>query len=852
MIFLKDYQQRVVRELEAFFTVAQAKKAGWEHTMLTASEEVRAMLAEVDWVKQALDELVKPYRDPCPNGLNRHYPRVVLKVPTGGGKTLLAVEAIRAYQNLFARKRTGLVVWIVPTETIYAQTVRALRDKGHFLRQLLDQSSGNRTIILEKGQRLTAQDIENNLVILFVMIQSISRVNNKEALKVFQDSGGYEGFFPPDGRYDLHAELLRQFPNLDFISALGTAAPLIKTSLGNAVRVSHPFIIIDEIHKVFSDTARKTIDSLNPEMVLGLSATPKREMNLLVHITGRELKEAEMVKLDMHILPPASPEKNDWQAMVREIKEKRENLEGEARRFQAQSGIYIRPLALLQAEATGKDQRGKGRIHSLDVRDYLVQQLQVNPDEVAIKTSAQNDIEDVDLFSPDCPVRFIVTKEALREGWDCSFAYLLGVIPNVNSDTSITQLVGRILRQPNARKTGVRELDESYVYYSRGDVGEMLERVSAGFKNEGLEDLVTGVKVEKYGQVNRVKTVHIKKEFKKFSSAFYLPVWLMADERAGKRRFSYALDILPALSAVEGPLDEFLPSEEQITCIRDSLSEENRERIALVVTLDEESKVMNYLEAAGEVATGGVSLSFLTRRYAELIENPFLARRVAERHLALLQEKLGQAALAEHFGYIAAELYRFLAEEKRRQEERIFLALLEQGWLVMAASADPELGFKIPESEVITVSREPNAYQCYLFDDVELSSMNSLERKVGDTLDKQGKILWWFRNRVGKQWYAVQGWQHYQIRPDFVAAKKADGGKLEIIYVLESKGEHLLGNADTAYKQRVLETMTEQTRKGAVEYQQMEMFEGMRVGEKAEFYIVEQGAEEEKIKGLFK
>jgi len=848
MIFLKDYQQRVVRELETFFTVAQAKKDGLARALQAVPEDLRVNLAGTDWVEQTFIALLKPYRDKCINGLNEHYPRVVLKVPTGGGKTLLAVEAIRAYQNLFAKKRTGLVVWIVPTETIYTQTVRGLRDKGHFLRQLLDQSSGNRTIILEKGQRLTAQDIENNLVVLFVMIQSISRANNKEALKVFQDSGGYESFFPADHRYDLHAGLLRQFPNLDYIAALGTAAPLIKTSLGNAVRVSRPFIIIDEIHKVFSETARKTIDSLNPEMVLGLSATPKKEMNILVHITGRELKEAEMVKLDMHIYPLASPEKNDWRAMVREIKERREKLEEKAHAFRAQSGIYIRPMALIQAEATGKDQRGKGRVHSLDVKDHLVQQLKVNPDEVAIKTSAQNDIEDVDLFSPDCPVRFIITKEALREGWDCSFAYLLGIIPNVNSNTGITQLVGRILRQPNARKTGIPDLDESYVYYSRGGTREMLDRVSDGFRNEGLEDLVTGVKVQENEQVNPVKTVHIKKEFKKkYSYAFYLPVWLMADERAGKRRFSYALDILPAL-----PLGEFLPTEEQIARIQASLSPENRERMAYVVTLDEESKAASYIEAAGMVETGGVNIEYLTRRYAELIENPFLARRVAERHLALLIEKLGEAVLVEHFGHVSAMLYDFLAEEKRIQEERIFLSLLEQGRLVMAVSDDPELGFKIPETEVITVSREPNVYKCYLFEDVELSSMNSLERKVGDTLDKQQKILWWFRNRVGHQWYAIQGWHHYQIRPDFVAAKKANGGKLEIIYVLESKGEHLAGNADTIYKQKVLERMTEQTRKEAVKYQQMGMFKGMKIGEKVEFYIVEQNAEEEEIKSLFK
>lgn len=533
--------------------------------------------------------------------------------------------------------------------------------------------------------------------------------------------------------------------------------------------------------------------------------------------------------------------------MVREIKEQREKLEKKARAFRAQSGIYIRPIALIQAEATGKDMRGKGRVHSLDVKDHLVQQLKVNLDEVAIKTSAQNDIEDVDLFSPDCPVRFIITKEALREGWDCSFAYLLGVIPNVNSDTSITQLVGRILRQPNARKTGIPDLDESYVYYSRGDTREMLQRVSDGFRNEGLEDLVTGVKVQENEQVNPIKTVHIKKEFKKkYSHGFYLPVWLMADEHAGKRRFSYALDILPAL-----PLGEFLPTEEQIARIQVSLSPENRERTAFVVTLDEESKTVSRIEAAGMVETGGVNIEYLTRRYAELIENPFLARKVAERHLALLKEKLDKAALAEHFGHVSAMLYDFLAEEKRVQEEHIFLSLLEQGQLVMAVSDDPELGFKIPESDVITVTREPNAYKCYLFEDVELSSMNSLERKVSDTLDKQGKILWWFRNRVGRQWYAIQGWQRYQIRPDFVAAKKADGGKLEIIYVLESKGEHLAGSKDTVYKQKVLEVMTEQTRAETVQYQQIEMFKGMKIGEKVEFYVVKRNAEDEEIGKLF-
>jgi type III restriction enzyme len=130
--------------------------------------------------------------------------------------------------------------------------------------------------------------------------------------------------------------------------------------------------------------------------------------------------------------------------------------------------------------------------------------------------------------------------------------------------------------------------------------------------------------------------------------------------------------------------------------------------------------------------------------------------------------------------------------------------------------------------------------------------MNTLERKVGDTLDKQEKILWWFRNKVGKSWYSIQGWQQYRIRPDFIAAKKNDSGKLELIYVIESKGEHLAGNADTLYKQKVMNLMTSQTKNENVKYQQSEMFKGMKVGEKSEFYIVEQGQEEEEIKKLFK
>lgn len=842
-MFLKNYQIKVVGELKRFFETARETKDAIETARKALPENIRHTL---NWVQSTFDNLHKPYNDRSINGFGNYYPRVCIKVPTGGGKTLLAVEAIREYKNLFAQKRKGLVVWIVPSETIYSQTIQKLRDKSNYLRQLLDQCSGGNTIILEKGQRLTTLDIEENLVVLFVMIQSISRKNAKEGLKVFQDSGGYESFFPPDSRYDLHKQIIEQVPNLDIISDAASAFPQIRTSLGNAMRMSKPFIIIDEIHKVFSEQARKTIDNLNPEMVLGLSATPKEEMNILVKVTGLELKNADMVKLDMHIFPPASNLDNDWKAMLREIKFRREKLEKKAKDLKQDKGIYIRPIALIQVEATGHDQRGKKRVHSLDVKEHLIE-TGINPDEIAIKTAAQNDIEDVDLFVSNCPIRYIITKEALREGWDCSFAYMLGIIPNVGSNTGVTQLVGRILRQPNAKKTGIRELDESYIFYTKGNTGEMLERVSAGFRNEGLEDLVSNVKQSDDKGFNKPKKVRIKKEFEdKYANTFYLPVWLMVKDDKEKRRFNYALDIKSCLN-----FSQLLLTEEFFNSLVASLSDENRERTAFAVTLDDKSKVVHKAEIAAVEAEKGINPNYVTRRFSEVIDNSFLARKLTDNYLQAVEKKIGQEKLQEHFSFIVALLVKYLTDERKRQEEQIFLDYLNKKKLMLTVTDDQKLGYKIPEDDVITASGRRNIYNNYLFDDVELETMNTLEQKVGRILDDQAKILWWFRNKASKIWYAIQGWKEYKIRPDFVAAKKKGKDEFEILYIIESKGEHLAGNADTQYKKSVLELMTAQHKEKKI-YAYQEKLPFGKICEDVECYLVEQGKEEQEVKRLMK
>lgn len=852
-MYLKKYQQRVISEIKEYLKVAKETKSEFELVLTNPhipAAQIKLMASSMNYVQTTHDNLKLPYTDICKNGFDKFYPRVNLKIPTGGGKTILAVEAIKEYQTLFAQKKTGLVVWIVPKEIIYKQTVERLRDKGNPYRQLLDQASGGRTIIAEKGHKLSKHDIEENLVILFIMIQSAARkpVLNK-SLKIFQDSGGYDSFFPEDNRYDLHYQWWKQVPNLDVMWNSGEQAQLI-TSLGNAVRVSKPFIIIDEFHKVFTPLSKSTIDGLNPEFILGLTATPIDGMNNLCKVTGLELKNEEMVKLDLHIIPPVGNLENDWKGMLQNVVNKRNQLEKKANEYKVESGQNIRPIALIQCERTGKDQRGNGFVHSEDVKHELIEKG-IHSSEIAIKSSDKNDIENIDLFSSDCQIRYIITKYALNEGWDCSFAYVLGIIPNVNvtSNTSVTQLVGRILRQPRAKKTSIKELDESYVYFTQGRTDDLLKNVIKGFEVEGLGDLVSQMQVNNKPEVNAKKTVKIKDEFKKYEYAFYLPLWVTTlDEDNKFRTFKYAFDVKPFLD-----FESITLPNEVIEKIKNSLSEEHKERNTFSITITDENKIAPLIEEVESNTTSSISITYITGRFGEYIENAFLARKKAVEFIEILKEEIGIENLTNYFSYITAILTQHLEAYKQKKEEQIFKEALENGKIKLAITSEKKTGFRVPESDVITTNSIPNLYNKNLYNDVEVTSINSLEKKVISILEDQETTLFWFRNKVAKNWYAIQGWRENKIRPDFVVAKKKGEGKIEIVYMLESKGEHLLGNNDTTYKNEVFKTITAQNKKNKIETCQIELdFGEDKLNKSIEAYLIEDQQEEQQIKELMK
>lgn len=795
---LKHYQEKVLNELKEYLSLLSDFNSKYQKYLEIEPD----MASEYDFPKKAYTQSTgKTIYHSKTNGLHEPIPDVYFKVPTGGGKTLLACHSIDLIHKTFLKKQTGLVLWIVPSTQIYRQTIIALKNREHPYRQILDISSGGRTLIKEKMEMLNRSDVEENLVVLMLMLPSANR-QNKETLKVFRDAGGYTEFFPPEDNYPAQEVLLKLIPNLDCFTQPGEVFGIqIKTSLGNTLKLLKPLVIIDEGHKAYSEGARNTIRNFNPSFILELSATPPPNSNELVKITGRELHEEEMIKLDIHLINKTTV---NWQDTMLASFEKRKSLEIVAKKYEANTGKYIRPACLIQVERTGSNQRENRFIHVEDVKDFLIKKCNVSEKEIAIKSSEKDDIEGIDLFANDCEIRYIITKQALQEGWDFSFAYVLTILTNPASATGITQLVGRILRQPFAQKTKIKALDECYVFTFRQNAKTLVKEIKHGLENEGLGDIAGRIVSDEDADENNLfKEIEMQYRpgFKKFEGKIYLPKFAM-QEKDSWRDLNFDIDILAVVDWENININEV----KNITLNPDQRAGE----IDLTIGYPEEN--WNEIIQRGVVTRKGtleIDEAFLARQIGNIIPNPWIAYNLGDKALKILKNKYKEnlTIVEANFVFIIEELKKILEKEKNRLAEKVFRSLIEKKKLVFFLISNKG-GFIIPNRIKVKSNRQitrddGSQIQRSLFDYVPEENLNSLEYNVAIYLDEQEKLLWWYRN-MSKQDYHIQGWKRNKIYPDFIAAnKKKENDDYDTVYVLETKGIHLKDNEDTVYKRNV-------------------------------------------------
>lgn len=822
------YQARVLKTFDEYLAFLSTHKQNTDKIAALALEQPDLEIEIPDFPAKTWDAMrvagklpasrkTIPF-SPRHDGNGRPVPNVVLKVPTGGGKTYLAASALSRIFGRYLGLNTGFVLWIVPNEAIYTQTKKQLTDRQHPYRQMLDRAAAGRVCILEKDDRLDARDIEGNLCVMLLMLQSANR-QTRESLKIFQDRGDVHGFFPDEGDQEAHRKALESTPNLDAYGKAGEPDafwPMVKDSLGNALRLIRPVVVVDEGHRAISELAFATLYGFNPCFVLELTATPKdvaatggksrqpaRPANVLVEVLGTELDREGMIKMPLNL---DARQGADWRATLAAALERLNVLDRKAQRLRAERGRYIRPMLLVQVERTSEEQRDGKRVHALDVKEWL-KTAGLDDAEIAIKTADTNDLnnpENLDLLAPTNRVRAIITKQALQEGWDCPFAYVLCALAASSNVAGMTQLIGRILRQPQAEKTGIPALDECYVITHHADTASVVEAIKRGLEEDGMGDLVKEIKVS--DAPNRARVVPRRDKFKK--TEIYLPLVLRV-ENGIVRPLDYDADILSGIEwrgLDPAPLVARIPKNAQA-------ADGQMRRIRLAGSGDE--RIVTE-EIGRNQETLCFDPAYAVRMVSDIVPNPWVAREISGAFIAGLTARgFTEAWLGAHTGLIVEELRKWLDEQRSTKGEALFRAEVASGRIQFRLRVDGNnwrMPFEAetyePEGGRQLLGKNGGPLERSLFAPLYEGDFSSQdERDIAVYLDGDQALRWWHRN-VARTQYAVQGWRREKVYPDFIFAVQRDDGATRLV-VLEMKGQHLAGNDDTEYKRAVLNMMAQ-------------------------------------------
>lgn len=423
------------------------------------------------------------------DGFDTAMPYFCLRVPTGGGKTWLAARSVALVNAQLLRSEFSMVLWLVPSNTIREQTLRALRGREHPYHAALREAGPVTVLSLDEAKSVTRATLESSTTVIVSTVQAFRR-ENTEGLKVFESNGALMSHFEHLDHAQL-AELQRDENGA------------VVCSLANVLRLRRPFLIVDEAHNSRTPLSFSTFAQFRPSGIMELTATPDTEQtpsNVLHSVSAAELKTENMIKLPIRL-----ETEGDWQKCLAYAIDCRDQLQSAADAERRQGEPYLRPIVLIQAEARRKD------VETRDVevvKKALIDNHNVPEDEIVIATGETRGLEAVEkgyalgVADEHCPVKYVITQQALAEGWDCPSAYVLVSMAELRSSTAVEQLLGRILRQPQAKARASAMLNQSYAFVVSRDFGQtagaLRDRLvdGAGFERHEVGDFVVASKGE--------------------------------------------------------------------------------------------------------------------------------------------------------------------------------------------------------------------------------------------------------------------------------------------------------------------------------------------------------------------
>lgn len=767
MLELKQYQENALDRLKQYFRLAAAAGSNAKRAFIELTEE--------------------PYH-PVPE--LAEMPCVCIRVPTGGGKTLMACHAVGIAAKALIQTGNPVVLWLVPSEQIRSQTLAALRDRSHAYRQALEVSVGGPVTVMDLQDAVqTPRAALDAATCAIVATLAAFRVEETDKRHVYQSSGYLMSHF--DG--------LSAAQRAELQEADGT----ISFSLANVLRLRRPILIVDEAHNARTPLSFETLKRFEPTCAVEFTATPVRDLrtakdnlpsNVLVRVSASELKAEHMIKLPIRLETGG-----DWRAVVAQALRKREELETLAKEEQRSGGEYLRPIMLLQAQP-------KSAGHETLTVDMLEAALQsdfsVPEDWIRVATGERKEIRDEDLLSPTCPARVILTVQALKEGWDCSFAYVLCSVAEWKAPTAVEQILGRIMRLPRAAETRHQALNEAYAFVAS-------ERMAQTALQTAGDCIVGALQDHGFNRLEAQLAVAVQHD---------LPLggFFGEPETPSTRGVPFSI---PVLAIREGkqlePVEPetFLPEKWRVANCDATLGEAAfklaPEGDEAVVDVEDETVRWQWLGQVRrdsrllDVETGWSRehlVNWLDRELHSRRANADLAQEDA---LIFLDRMVGN--LIEERGLSLPDLVRFRfrlrdAAEAKIKEHRTTARRAGQERLLEGPEVvvSPELCFSFPPDQYpCRAAFEGGGFRHHYYPQV--GAMDGEEAACARVIDSLDEVRHWVRN-VERQprfsfWLPTTTDRFY---PDFVAELK-DGRYL----VVEYKGGHLAGGPDAEEKRKL-------------------------------------------------
>ncbi len=464
MLQLKSYQQTALDALTGFLRHAQQVGPGAAFRAATQRGYADEVFGRV----------------PC----------VCLRIPTGGGKTLLASHAIPRLGSDGIARDYPVALWLVPSDAIRSQTLKALQMPGHAYRAALEEKYGANLVVcsLEEVAQIAPSDWGVKTIVIVATIQSF-RVEETAGRTVYSFSEDYERHFK--GLPANAQQVLRDVPDAlvtpqeaakDATGILKNHLNQPRQSLANWLALQAPLLIVDEAHNTKTDKSFTALKRLNPSAILELTATPiAGNANVLYHVSAQELAAEHMIKLPISLAEHAQ----GWPQAVFAAVQQQKALEAAAIKDEASGAAYVRPIVLFQAQNEGDEMPPE------KLRAYLQDELHLPPEQIVVATGSTRELDGLDILSRQCPVRFVITVQALREGWDCPFAYILCSLQKLSSATAVEQLLGRVLRMPYATRRGQAALNRAYAHVCEAEFSKaahaLADRLINGMGFEALD-----------------------------------------------------------------------------------------------------------------------------------------------------------------------------------------------------------------------------------------------------------------------------------------------------------------------------------------------------------------------------